>query len=500
MSARIALGAIFTESNHLVGRMTELADFERTELRRGAEVTAAADGVLGGALRALRDRGAAIAPLLFASAVPGGPLTAACYAALKDDLLTRLRDALPVDGVLLPQHGAAAVENRGLDGDLMEAVRAVVGPRVPVVATLDCHAHVTRNMVENADALLAWETYPHRDTFTTGQRGARMVMDIVESRARPAMALAKVPVIVGGYMGSTGEGPFAEVMAHAKSLEREPGVLSASAFLVQPQLDLPEMGGGGLVIAEGDLDRAAAMAERIAWMYWDRRFALEPRIWLPRDAIVEGLRTPGTVLLLETSDCAGGGATGDSAAVIRALIDAGAGERALAMVVDPDAAAECHRLGEGRDVRLTLGHKLDPRWGSPLSVTARIDELTDGKFVYSGGIWGGQTGGMGPSAKLSVGPVEILVASHATYDWADEQYRSIGMDPGRAKFIVVKNPMNYRVGYAERFVRAFVLDTPGPTPASLRHVEYRRLKRPYFPADEAIANLRPTIYRGKRPG
>src|SRR6185503_7106840 len=102
---RVAVGSIFTESNHLVGVHTRMEDFERTELRRGDQVLAATDGVLGGALRQLRERRAEIVPLIFASAVPGGALTLDCYRTLKDDLLTRLRAALPVDGVLLPMHG-----------------------------------------------------------------------------------------------------------------------------------------------------------------------------------------------------------------------------------------------------------------------------------------------------------------------------------------------------------------------------------------------------------
>ena len=127
MPHRIAIGAIFTESNHLCGTLTNLDAFTRTELRRGDELHAATGGVLGGALAHLRGRNVEIVPLIFASACPGGLLTADCYRALKDDLLARLRAALPVDGVLMPLHGAAAVDGLGsLDEDLIAAVRAIV--------------------------------------------------------------------------------------------------------------------------------------------------------------------------------------------------------------------------------------------------------------------------------------------------------------------------------------------------------------------------------------
>jgi hypothetical protein len=95
-------------------------------------------------------------------------------------------------------------------------------------------------------------------------------------------------------------------------------------------------------------------------------------------------------------------------------------------------------------------------------VAGRVSMLTDGRFLYSGGIWGGQYGEMGPTAKFVSGSAEILIATHPTYDWADEQYRSMGMDPSAAKFFVAKNPMNYRVAYEGRYKEAFVLDTPRP--------------------------------------
>jgi microcystin degradation protein MlrC len=496
---RVAVGAIFTESNHLVGTLTDLSFFERTELRRGAELLSATDGVLGGALSHLRERGAEIVPLLFASAFPGGPLTAECYQSLKEELLARLREVLPVHGVLLLQHGGAAVDGLGsLDGDLIAAVRGIAGPDVAIVGTLDCHAHVTPEMVGNSNALLAWETYPHRDTFNTGVRGARLLVDFLDGAVKPTMALAKVPVIVGGFMGSTENGPFADVMNHAKRMEQRPGVLSTSAFLVQPHLDLADMGGGGLVVTDDDPERAEELAAEIASMYWQRRFDLEPRIWKPAEAIADAMaQGDGTILLLETSDCVGGGASGDSAGALRSLVEAGLDVLSLAYVVDPEAAAICHSHKVGAEIQLTLGHKVDPRWGKPFLVVARLEGLSDGRFVYTGGIWGGQTGEMGPSARLRIGNVEVLVTTFATYDWADEQFRSVGMDPATARFVVVKNPMNYRVGYSGRFRAAYVLDTPGATPASIRDVKFARLKRPYFPVDQDIPGLRPTVVRGR---
>ena len=355
-------------------------------------------------------------------------------------------------------------------------------------------------MVRHADAILGWETYPHRDTFETGARGARLLLDILDGRCRPAMAMAKVPLLVGALRGNTeGEGPFADVMRAAKSYEGTPGVVSTSVFLVHPYLDVPGMGGGGLVITHDDLDTAESLARRLAEMYWERRFELEPPLFSPAEAIEEGRRIAGgPVLLVETADCCGGGAAGDSVASLEALLAAGVDDPALVPVVDPDVAALCHRQGTGSVVRAELGHKIDPKWGHPLRVTGRVARLSDGRFRYTGGVWGGQQGDMGPTAVLEIGPVQVLVSSRGTYDWADEQFRAVGLDPRRAKFVVVKNPMNYRMAYGGVMRAAFILDTPGPTPATMRGYRYRNLARPYFPADPDVPGLAPQVFRHGR--
>ncbi len=151
----------------------------------------------------------------------------------------------------------------------------------------------------------------------------------------------------------------------------------------------------------------------------------------------------------------------------------------------------------GATVTVKLGHQLDPRWGEPFTVTGQVTRLGDGRFRYAGGIWDGIEGNMGPSAVLNIGAIQVLIATYATYDWMDEQFSAMHMDPSAAKFIVAKNPMNYRQAYGALAKASFVLATPGPTPATIRHVAYQRLQRPYFPLDAQIEGLTPTILKSK---
>jgi microcystin degradation protein MlrC len=496
---RIAVGGILTECNHLGGLPIDISWFERYELRFGSDVLKIDSGVVGGMLEVLDKREAEAAPLLFASTCPGGHLTSECYGQLKLDLLDRLAASLPVKGVLLPLHGAMVAERvDDPEGDLIRSVRKVVGSDVPIMVTLDLHAQVTDEMVSFADALVAWETYPHADSYSTGQRGARLILDAVEGKCHPTMVAATVPVVTGGIHGSTeDDSPFAQMMQHTKALEKQDGVLSTSLFLGHPYLDMAQMGSGAVVITDNDVDGARALAAEIAQMYWNRRFELEPNVMTPCEAIAAGLEVDGgPVLLVETADCCGGGAAGDSVATLKALLETAPNASSLVPVVDAEAAAACHAAGEGSLLTLVLGHKHDPVWGEPVTVSGTVVRLGDGRFRYEGGIWDGVDGNMGATAVFRIGSIEVMITTHATYDWKDEQFCSMECDPSSCKFIVAKNPMNYRVAYGDIAKAIFILNTTGPTPATIKHVSLSKIEHPYFPAVEDIPGLVPRFALG----
>jgi len=501
---RIAFGTFLTECNNLGGTPTDLARFELYEYLKGEATMKAASGAARGFLTVFAERGARPVPLLAASTCPGGPLTSECWSTIRDGTLDALRAAIaeggPVDGVALSLHGSGTVEDvDDPEGELLELVRRLVGT-APIVATLDPHGNVTARMVAHADALLGWHTYPHVDTTQSGERAARLLFEVLDGTARPTMALAKVPVIVSGVCGQTDVGPFADVMNRALAMEARPVVLSTSVFLVHPYLDLPGMGGGGLVITHDDQNLANALAVELAELYWTKRFELEPPTFSPEQAISLGLdAVGGPVLLVECADCSGGGAAGDSVATLRVLLTDAPQAVSYSYVVDAAAALACLEAGEGGTVSLLVGHSLDPKFGAPLPVSGTVETcLQTGDFVYDGGAWDGIAASLGPSAVLRIAGTKarVLITTNATYDWKDEQFRAAGLDPSDAKFLVVKSPMNYRIGYPQAKA-TYVLDTPGATPATLRSANHRRIARPYFPLDEEIAGLAPVVSVGR---
>lgn len=509
---RIAIAQISSESNHFVNTECDLDFFRNTGfLLEGESVfnLRGTGGEVGGMLSVLDcDKDISIAPLIAARANSGSPLSAACYSYLRSALIDGLERAMPVDGVLLSHHGSmAAAGEFDPEGDIAAEVRRRVGGAAPVLMTLDLHGNVTRRMVEHCTAILGYEEYPHRDTFRTGQRAARLLVRTCRGEVSPCMACAKLPLLLTAFHATTdGDAPFARLMRRAKELEHKPGILSTSLFFVGSYIDVPEMGSGALVVTDSDVQQSAAAALELAGEFWRARGLFAVETVSVSEAVRRGMEIRGgPILLLDTADTTGGGAAGDGAGLIQGLLGADLSDPCLAMVVDAAAALACAEAGTGAEIEQQLGHRVDPQWGSPVPVRAKVLRLFDGRFSYSGGILGGTQATMGPSAVVQAGSLSILVTTYPTYDWADEQYRCAGLDPRRAKFVGVKNMMNFRYGYGEFAKGHFVLDLPGPTPPDMRMLPFRRAPRPIFPLDTFAGDPVPQVYsntrasRGSRP-
>src|SRR5262245_6612814 len=198
---RIAIGQLWQETNTLNPLPTMRADFETFGVSRGSEMIAqmAQTNELGGFIQSLRrwSEKPEIVGLVRLPAWPSGRATAETFDWLKGELVAAMRAAVPVDGVLLALHGAmAAADHLDVEGEVLQAVRQLVGKAVPVVATLDLHANVTRRMVEHADALVLYHTAPHVDVFETGERGAAVLRRLLTAKARPVTAMCKVPCVL----------------------------------------------------------------------------------------------------------------------------------------------------------------------------------------------------------------------------------------------------------------------------------------------------------------
>lgn len=488
---RIAIGQLMEESNTFVRQRADLDHFRENQLLYGEDIVPRLRGTrveVAGFLDALTQAGVEVVPTVAASCVSSGPVPRETFETLKAALLTRLAAAGRVDGVLLALHGSMVLEDDpDGEGALLAAVRVQIGPSVPIVVTLDLHANITPRMVQEADALVGYDTYPHIDLYETGVKGAGLLVATVRGEVHPVIVFARSPMIVPAEGMGTGDQPMVDLIAEAKRLEQRPGVLSVSLFPVQPWLDIPSTGFSVVVVVDGS--RRAAEIEpavrELAWRAWEARRGFEANLLQVDDAIRRALAADGGPFVLsESADSTGSGSPGDSAAVLGRLLALGVREHCLATVVDPPAVARAIEAGVGAEVTTAVGGRLDPRYSAPVTITGRVHILSDGRFVASDQRARGVLARMGRAAVIGVGTISILVTERPAFTVDPALYRSVGLEPRDAKIVVVKSPLQFRASYGAYAKALWVVDTPGPSTARLTRLPWQNLSRPLFPFDD----------------
>jgi microcystin degradation protein MlrC len=488
---RIAIGQFMEESNTFVRQRADLDHFRATQLLSGDEVVQRLRGTraeVGGFLDVLGLAGVEVVPTVAANAVSSGPVTRATFEHVRDALLERLAAAGPVDGVLLALHGAMVLEDApDGEGELLAAVRKAIGPAVPLVATLDLHATITPRMVQEADALVGYDTYPHIDLYETGAKAAALLLRTARGEVRPVTLFARAPMLVPAEGQGTENQPMAGLMAEAKRLQARPGVLAVSLFPVQPWLDIPDTGFCVMAVADGP--RRAAEIEpvvrQLAWQAWERRRGFAADLLTVDEAIRRALATEGGPFVLsESADSTGSGSPGDSAHVLERLLALGVKERCLVTVVDAPAVSRAIAAGVGADVVTTVGGTLDPRYNRPVPVRGRVHLLSDGRFVSSDKKSAGVEFHMGRATVIEIGRIAVLVTERPAFTFDPALYRSVGLEPRDAKIVVVKSPLQFRDGYGEIARGCWVVDTPGPSTARVERLEWRHRSRPLFPFED----------------
>lgn len=485
---RIAIGSMQQETNTFSPRPTDLEDFEAGYLYFGRDVIEhlrTRPFEVGGAVQAATDEGIELVPILACWAMPSGRVKRSAYDALKEKLLAGLRAAGPLDGALIILHGAMVVDDiDDPEGDLLTAVRETLGPAIPVVASLDLHANITQRMVDTADGLVGYHTVPHIDHFDTGRRAARLLFKLANQRTRPVIAYRKLPMITPAEKHDTSQGPMQRLMNEVVALEREPGILAAGLYPVQPWLDVAELGWATVVVADGNRALAQEHADRLARSAWTaRREFMVAKV--PVDvAIRRALEVHGQpVVLSDTGDVSSGGAPGDSAALLAGLLGAGSPCTALLDIVDPPAVHQAYAAGEGATITVSLGGAVDRARQTPVTVTAQVKRLSDGRFTIEGPSLHGYRANLGRTAVLAIGPSSIVVHERGEMNVDPALYRSVGLDPLTAKIVQVKSPCGFRAAYQPVAADIILLDSPGCTTTDFATLPFRRAPRPLFPLD-----------------
>lgn len=494
------------ESTTFSETRTELETFAESE-EDGQDVIEAhrdTNSELGGAIETATASGAEIIPAVSTSATPGGLVTTEAFDHYVDEIVGMARaHADEVDCVFLALHGAMVPE--GADdgeGRLIQAVREVVGPGVPIGVSLDFHGNVTERMLTTADVLISYETYPHVDMAETGATTTRLVLDAASDDIAPVMAVERPPVLATGANSDTSDQPMGDLMADARELEQREGVLKVNVMPGFFRADIPDAGFSVPVVTDDDTQLARETAREMAERVWKRRegFAVDrptpdEAVSAARDAIDAGETDSGPVVLADVGDNPGGGAPADETALLREFLESGIENAGVAIVHDPEVVTACIEAGVGAAVTVELGGKSADTWTDPLTdLPCYVKAITDGSFVKTGPMETGRPRNYGTTVLLQCGKnrgINVVVTERRHQPYDAELWRHVGVHPEQLDAIAVKSTNHYRGAYEPIASRIIPVDSPGLNVVDPARLEYERIRRPIFPLDDMDDDVYP---------
>ena len=488
--ARIAVGGIQHETNTFAPHPTTLRDFTEPGAWPGMLAgEALAPGVEGrnlpvsGFIAEADAMGHEVLPLTWAAAPPGGRVSSEAFATVLNYILDDLARQVGLDGVYLDLHGAMVTE-RYADGEaiVLERVRSLIGTDLPLVASLDLHANVSAAMVEHADGLIAYRTYPHLDMADTGRRTARY-LDRIWRGERAEKAFRQVPFLIPVLSGDTGREPARPVYRRVAELEdADSTIASVSVTCGFPLADTRDAGPAVIVYAH-----CRDAADRVARDLEDHVAACEAQFAQSVLPLDEGVATAidradsarGPVILADTQDNPGAGASGDTTGVLRTLVAQGAAGAVVAVLIDPDAAKAAHEHGDGACFRVALGGRgADDTGDQPLDGEVVVEALGDGRVAGVGPFYGGAEMALGPMALLRIADtgVRLIVGSRRIQAADRGIFHHLGVDPAGCAILALKSSVHFRADFEPLADTVLVVAAPGLNPIDPARLAYRNLR------------------------
>jgi microcystin degradation protein MlrC len=487
--ARIAIGGFQHETNTFAPSAADYAAFEAGGGWPGVQygeplfgAVAGANIPAAGAIESLRASGHQLVGTAWAAASPSAAVTSDAFERIAGEMVKRLREALPVDGVYLDLHGAMVSERYDDgEGELLRRVREAVGPRVPIAASLDLHCNFTRAMFAGADAFVAYRTYPHVDMAETGARAARLLDGMLRAAAPLAGVWRALDYLTGLPSQCSFIEPCRGIYADLAALETKFGV-SLSFTPGFPMADFAEC--GMAVLAYGADARSVRQAVdelrgRVADA--EKDFVLE--LHLPDDAVARARERgePGRpVVLADTQDNPGAGGNGDTTGILASLVRQRAEGAVLGLLIDKESAAKAHAAGQGATLAFSLGGKSRIPGDAPFQGEFTVEQLGDGKLTCTGPMFKGFRMTLGNMALLrskAAPGVRVVLASRKVQAADQEMFRHVGVEPVQERILALKSSVHFRADFEPMAKEVLVVKAPGPALADPTEFKWTKLRK-----------------------
>jgi len=426
---------------------------------------------------------------LLAYAMPAGLTPKLVYESLRDELIADLKAAMPVNGVTLLMHGAMAAGGYDdCEGDILEHVRQVVGPDIPVGAVLDLHANVSDQMLQQASVLVGYKEYPHIDIYQRLEDLFHIIADTAEGKVLPVMTSIKLPMIGGSY--HTTREPMKSFVRQMEDLEKQDAVLNVWLAHGFEYGDVPFIGVRMVVVTDNSLALADGIAEKMAHKFYEMRneaLSLPDTMNNCLNKAVAAKKSPVTIA--DTSDNAGGGAPSDSTFFLSEMIARKIGNAGIATIWDPVAVSICEDAGIGACLPLRIGGKLGLASGNPVDVTATVIGLADNVLQELGG----SQMSMGRCAAIKIhlsldgipnvlpeNGIDVILSQHRTQTVAPNIFLELGVDPTRKKILVVKSNQHFYAAFEPISAEILYAGGMGALQSDITSIPYKHVDTKRF--------------------
>jgi microcystin degradation protein MlrC len=411
--------------------------------------------------------------VLHARAIAGGPVERTLYERWKGEILDSLRTALPVDGVYLAMHGAMFVEGMfDAEGDFIAAIRAVVGPDMPIAASYDLHGNISQTIIDNLDIFSTYRTAPHIDTPDTMRRAVTMLVRAIRTGVTPKLSWAPVPVLLPGERTSTQDEPARSFYAQIHEIEEPTGIWDASFQVGYVWADEPRATACAVVTGT-DKSAMEQAALKLAQDYWTirERFVFGMETGSIAECVDRAIASPTQpVVLAESGDNPTGGGVGDRAEVLAALIKRDAQGVIFAGIADKSATDAAYAAGTGAQLKLHIGASLDPS-SIPVDAEAEVVFLLATEEPHL------------REAVVRIGGIDLVLTARRRPFHNIADFTRLGLDPRSARIVAVKS------GYLSPELGpianpGFMALSPGVVDQFVERTERLHTARPSYPFDK----------------
>jgi microcystin degradation protein MlrC len=480
---RLFAATIATETNTFSPMPTSLDYYKDSVFFRPGEHPTDAPRMCTATLFVARRRAAAEGFTLIEgscfAASPAGTTNRTDYEFMRDEILDQVKAALPLDGVLLGLHGAMVAHGYDdTEGDVIERVRALVGPDCVIGVELDPHCHLTLKRVRLSDIVILYKEFPHTDVVERAEDLLTLVLRTIRKQIKPVMSLYDCRQI-GSYPTTL---PLMRAFVDkTAAMEGKNGVLSISIAHCFPYADVPELTGRILVVIDNDKAKADALATTIGEEFVSMRGKTAPAYLSIEDGLDAALTfNDSPVVMADPADNAGGGAPSDNTTILRRLIERDAQQAVLGPIWDPIAVRLCFDAGLGASFPLRFGGKIGPSSGQPIDATVTVAALKRDAWQS----FGPTQVPLGDCAAIKIGGVEVVLITNRTQALGLELFRNLDIEPTQRRLVVVKSTNHFMAAFGPIAKQVIYVDSDGPLSRDYRRIPYTRVQRPIWPLDE----------------